>query len=116
MKVYLFMAFLVCGGFIASRCGVQKSAYVIGEDVPVEVRTLLIERAEKGKILYRAHCTSCHGIFQKGKDGIPDFTKQQIDSYHAAALRGLNGHGVLKKISMEQLDYIITFLRIRKVN
>ena len=59
-----------------------------------------------------------HGIFTKGKDGVPNFTKTQIDSYHAAALIGIDpkNHAVAKKMSSDQIDQIITFLRLRKID
>lgn len=77
----------------------------------------MIEKAEKGKILYRLHCSECHGIFTKGKDSIPNFTRIQIDNYHSTALIGIDArnHAVAKKMSSEQVDQVITFLRIRKV-
>lgn len=86
--------------------------------MPPENKKLLIERAEKGKVLFKIHCSGCHGIFTKGKDGVPNFTKIQIDNYHATALIGLdpNNHTVAKKMSSQQIDYIITFLRLRKVD
>jgi cytochrome c len=99
-----------------SKCESQKKIqYDIPSHVTPENKALYIERAEKGKALYKIHCAGCHGIFTKGKDSIPNFTKIQIDNYHATALIGLDpkNHAVAKKMSSEQIDYIITFLRIR---
>lgn len=101
-----------------SKCGKKnQTEYDIPEHVTQENRALFIERAEKGKILYKLYCGDCHGIFTKGKDSIPNFTKTQIDNYHATALIGLDpkNHAVAQKMSSEQIDYVITFLRIRKV-
>lgn len=109
-------AFIFIVGISASKCVSQKKTkYDIAEHVTPENRQLLIERAEKGKTLYKIHCAGCHGIFTKGKDSIPNFTKIQIDNYHATALIGLDpkNHAVAKKMSSEQIDYVITFLRIR---
>jgi mono/diheme cytochrome c family protein len=115
--VYTISSLVIC--IIFTRCIVQKkTAY----DIPVHVtpgnKELLIERAEKGKVLYKIHCGGCHGIFTKGKDGVPNFTKIQIDNYHATALIGLDpkNHAVAKKMSSQQIDYVITFLRLRKVD
>lgn len=99
-------------------CTAQKAVeYDIPDHVGEQTRTALIERAEKGKVLYRIHCSNCHGIFTKGKDSIPDFTNIQIDNYHTTALIGIDprNHAVAKKMSPEQIDYIVTFLRVRKV-
>ena len=104
---------------VISQCASQKKTeYDIPSHVPAENKKILIERAEKGKVLYKTYCSDCHGIFTKGKDSIPNFTKTQIDNYHATALIGLdqNNHAVAKKMSAEQIDYIITFLRLRKID
>ena len=113
---FAISAFIFCA--MLCRCGSQKkTGYDIPDHVPPENRAIFIERAEKGKALYKIHCAGCHGIFTKGKDSIPNFTDKQIDNYHATALIGLDpkNHAVAKKMSSEQIDYIITFLRIRKV-
>jgi mono/diheme cytochrome c family protein len=96
----------------------KKTEYDIPSHVPPENKALLIARAEKGKVLYKTYCSGCHGIFTKGKDGIPNFTKIQIDNYHATALIGLDqmNHAVAKKMSSEQIDYVVTFLRLRKIH
>jgi mono/diheme cytochrome c family protein len=104
---------------LLSKCASQKKTeYDIPSHVPPENRAILIERAEKGKVLYKTYCSGCHGIFTEGKDSIPNFTKTQIDNYHATALIGLdqNNHAVAKKMSSEQIDYVITFLRLRKID
>lgn len=104
---------------VMSKCATEKKTeYDIPSHVPAANKALLIERAEKGKVLYKTYCSGCHGIFTKGKDGIPNFTKTQIDNYHATALIGLDqtNHAVAKKMSSEQIDYIVTFLRLRKID
>ena len=116
-RTYTISALMFCA--VLFKCSTQqKTEYDIPPHVPAANKALLIERAEKGKVLYKIHCSGCHGIFTKGKDGIPNFTKTQIDNYHTAALIGLdpNNHAVAKKMSSEQIDYIITFLRLRKVD
>jgi len=100
-------------------CSNQKrTQYEIADHVTKENKELLIERAEKGKVLYKIHCAGCHGIFTKGKDSIPNFTKIQIDNYQAAALIGLDpkNHAVAQKMSSQQVDYVVTFLRLRKID
>jgi hypothetical protein len=118
---YTFAISVIFFCALVQQCGTQKKAqqteYDIPDHVTPENRALFIERAEKGKILYKLHCDGCHGIFTKGKDGVPNFTKTQIDNYHATALIGLDpkNHAVAQKMSSEQIDYVITFLRLRKV-
>jgi mono/diheme cytochrome c family protein len=94
----------------------KKTVYVIPDHVTPRNRQLLTEKAEKGRVLYKLHCSECHGIFTKGKDGVPNFTQTQVDNYHAAALMGIDprNHAVAKKMSAEQVDQVITFLSLRK--
>jgi len=100
------------------NCSNQKNVkYDIPNHVTAANKELLIAKAEKGKVLYQVHCSGCHGIFAKGKDSIPNFTRVQIDNYHAAALIGIDAknHAVAKKMSSEQVDQVMTFLRLRKI-
>jgi cytochrome c553 len=109
---------LFAGTILLLQCHPSRK---VEYDIPSHVtdinRKLLLEKAEKGKVLYQLHCSGCHGIFTKGKDSIPNFTKVQIDNYHTAALIGIDArnHAVAKKMSSEQIDQIVTFLRLRKV-
>lgn len=117
-KSFFIISFLFLCSFAFYQCSNQKK---VEYDIPSHVtklnRELLIQKADKGKVLYKLHCSGCHGIFTKGKDSIPNFTKIQIDNYHTAALIGIDArnHAVARKMSAEQVDQVITFLRIRKV-
>lgn len=116
-RAYAIAVIVFC--VVLARCASQKKTeYDIPSHVPPENKALLIARAEKGKTLYKLYCSGCHGIFAKGKDGVPNFTKTQIDNYHATALIGLdqNNHAIAKKMSTEQIDYVVTFLRLRKID
>jgi cytochrome c553 len=119
MKLIITLSVLLSSTVTFNQCGTQKNVteYEIPDHVTKENRELFIQKCEKGKILYKIHCGGCHGIFTKGKDDVPNFTKIQIDSYHAAALIGIDprNHAVAKKMSSDQIDQIITFLRLRKV-
>ena len=102
------MLLAISGGAL-SMCGTQKKvAYQIESHVTEENRVLFIERAEKGRILFREHCSGCHGVFAKAKDSVPDFTHHQIDNYNARAIAQSGSHTTARKLSGEQLDYIIT--------
>ncbi len=120
MKILIVILSLLSSTAAFQKCSTQKkiSEYEIPDHVTKENRELFIQKCEKGKILYKIHCSGCHGIFTKGKDGVPNFTKTQIDSYHAAALIGIDprNHAVAKKMSSDQIDQIITFLRLRKID
>jgi cytochrome c553 len=115
--IYTILLFCCCA-LLCYRCGTTKKvAYDIPDHVTKRNKELLLEKCEKGKVLYKLHCSGCHGIFTKGKDSIPNFTKTQIDNYHSTALIGIDAknHAVAKKMSSEQVDQVITFLRLRKV-
>lgn len=119
MKFVFTLVILVLCSIIFHQCVTQKAtAYDIPDHVTAANRAAFIEKCEKGKILYKIHCGGCHGIYTKGKDGVPNFTKIQIDSYHAAALIGIDprNHAVAKKMSAEQIDQVITFLRLRRID
>ena len=113
--VRIARASIVCAACLGCAAG-QQIAYNISPDVPPENRTLLLERAEKGKILFKNHCAACHGIFTAGRDSVPNFTNTQLDSYNAAFVKGeQKNHAVARKLSQQQVDYILTFLRLRKM-
>lgn len=118
MKIIYTILGLFLLSMLSHRCVTQKkTSYDIPDHVTKENRDKFIEKCEKGKILYKIHCASCHGIYTKGKDSIPNFTKTQIDSYNAAALIGIDqrNHAVAKKMSSDQIDQVITFLRLRSI-
>lgn len=107
---------MACTGFLVFTCCARNSAYQIGTDVPSDMRKLMVNHAEKGKVLYKSYCSGCHGIFSQGKDGVPNFTRTQVDNYNAVALLGMDplNHAVAKKMTHQQINYVMTFLRIRK--
>jgi len=93
----------------------KKIAYNIPADLTENQRALVLRQINKGEKLYHLHCSKCHGIFTKGKDGIPDFTQQQFDNYSAYAIRrDPKNHAVADNMSQEQLHDVIMFLKARK--
>ena len=116
MMKYICVIFLAAMGAALSRCSSQKKVeYNIAPHVAPENKALFIERAEKGRILFREHCSGCHGVFAKGKDGIPDFTHRQIENYKARDIALKGSHTTTRQLSDQQLDYIMDFLRLRLV-
>src|SRR4029077_4512196 len=91
--IFLFILMCSCKGQKMAQSAAQEEKkttipedIVISPDVGPAVRDIQIQWFEKGKALYKIHCGDCHGIFTKGKDGVPNFTKTQIDNYNANAL------------------------------
>ncbi len=78
------------------------------------VKENLTKRLMEGQKLFKAYCSGCHGIFTKGKDSIPNFSKTEIESYEAKLLYDDEAnHGILKKITERDLDNILEFLKFR---
>jgi len=113
--ILLFVVFLI--GLCIVHCTSQKTTeYDIPSHYTEQARENAIDWFEKGKILYKVDCAGCHGIYKKGKDSVPNFTKTQIDNYNAMYIKGdPKNHSVAAKLSPEQLYYILTFLRLRRV-
>jgi mono/diheme cytochrome c family protein len=101
--------------FFLLMCSSQRKVeYEIPEHFSPEARKTTIDWFNKGKPLYKIHCADCHGIFTGGKENVPNFTDSQIHLYSIQALNDPNNHGVMKKLSTDQFNYIITYLRFRK--
>lgn len=102
--------------FLFIQCANRKIEYAFPDDASAlpEYPELMLH-LEKGKKLYKAHCGKCHGVSQKAKNGIPDFTKVQLDSYTANYIKkDPKNHAVADKLSEEQLGEIILFLSLIK--
>jgi hypothetical protein len=117
MKKKFAISILIICVFLLVDCTSQKHIeYNLPEPMSAETRAIYMERLGKGKILFKEYCSGCHGIFTKGKDSVPNFTKDQINNYRSAVLmvRDQQNHTAAAKMSPEQLDYIILFLSLRK--
>jgi cytochrome c553 len=60
---------------------------------------------------YKANCAGCHGIFGRGKDSIPNFSKEQMDDYKSSFLASdkLN-HAVIAKMTEDELNAVFLFI------
>jgi hypothetical protein len=107
----LFCSVLIC-------CKTKKKVeYDIPSHYGKQARANAIDWFQKGEILYKVNCAKCHGIYKKGKESVPNFTKTQIDNYNAMYIRGdPKNHSVAAKLSQDQMYYILTFLRLRKMD
>ena len=113
---YKYIALILLFPLLFAHCASRhKVAYNIPPDYPENKRKEFIALLDKGQQLYRANCSECHGIFTSGKDGIPNFSKVQIDNYSARFInRDPRNHAVLKKMSPDQLNQVLAFLRFKK--
>jgi len=95
----------------------KKITYNIPSYYKEEQRTQLMANLEKGKLLFKEHCASCHGIFTKGKDSMPNFTNKEIKNYMTAyQTNDKKNHAVIKKLLPEEMSMILTFLQLRKID
>ncbi len=111
-----FILFIFLFGAFFGNCVIHsKVQYNYPENMPVVEKEKLFAVFEKGRKLYKMNCSGCHGIFAKGKDGIPNFNAKQIDNYAARYLnRDPKNHAVAIHMDPEQLNDIFMFLRFRK--
>ncbi len=109
----LFIA--VCAAFMQCKSS-SKITYNIPTTLSKTQHDELLDKCKKGKELFKANCSGCHGIFTAGKDGIPNFTATQIDNYSARFLRhDPKNHAVTKEMSPDQMNDVLMFLRFRNV-
>jgi mono/diheme cytochrome c family protein len=60
---------------------------------------------------YKANCAECHGIFGKGKDSIPNFSKEGMDDYKSALLaQDKLNHAVMANMTVDELDAVFLFI------
>lgn len=115
-KRYLILFIIVLVTTV--QCAVDKKiSYSIPSYFKGERKTEFLENLEKGKVLFKQHCSSCHGIFSKGKEGVPNFTNQEIKNYLTAyQTNDQRNHAVIKKLLPEEMSMILTFLQYRKID
>lgn len=116
MKKFTLLTGWILLTMAGSRCKAPKETYyIVPEQYTGETRENMIRMLEQGQKLYRIHCSGCHGIFGKGKDSIPNFSKKQVENYQSAVLRqDPANHAVAQKIRPYDLDMIVLFLSFRK--
>ena len=116
MKKYITICFIIALYLAISKCSPQKkSVYFVPAQYTGETRANLVAMLEHGQKLYKLNCSHCHGIFTKGKDSIPNFSKTQIENYKSSfLLDDQKNHAVTQKIRPYDLDMIFQFLQFRK--
>ena len=115
MRNAFFIGCIVLVISLAQCATQQKIEYNIPENLTVIQQEELKVNLDKGLKLYKPNCSGCHGIFAKGKDGIPNFTAKQLDLYKARHnIRDSGNHAFAMKIPPEDLDAILVFLFLRK--
>ena len=104
----------VFGMLLLSECQSSKRLDLDFSDemtYPGDIPKLTIQ-AKEGYVLYKKHCGMCHGITRKGKDAIPDFSKEDLDTYEAEFTYKKTKHDEVKGLVSEDLKKNIGFLRL----
>jgi cytochrome c553 len=116
MKKNSTLILIIAFFLVIAKCTPQKqTVYIVPEQYTGETRVNMIKMLEDGQKLYKLNCSRCHGIFTKGKDSIPNFSKTQIESYSVSALLDdPKNHAVTQKIRPYDLDMILQFLQFRR--
>jgi len=111
---------LCLGMLILFQCTTEKKVeYTLPPDWTEHDKKTFLVTLESGKLLYRDHCSSCHGIFGPAKKDSPDFTTMQLpdftkikrDRYLARIFRtDPISHKVFLKMGRDELNLAIGFL------
>lgn len=114
-KKFHILCLLFFSALAAWQCASSRTAYTFPPYLAHLNQDSLVKQCNKGKVLYKENCSRCHGIFSKGKDGVPDFTKTQVEMYFEKIIM-LNqvNHSILRKMPHENTEAIKNFLFYRK--
>lgn len=114
-KLSTFGALLVVT-FLLQCSSRSTIEYNLPPGIPEQNKEHVFKLLDKGATLYKANCSRCHGIFTKGKDTIPNFTTQQVESYKARFdMSHPKNHAFAQNMLREDLDAVFYFLNNRKV-
>lgn len=80
-------------------------------------RDSFLNEFNKGRVIYKQTCAKCHNVKKNGKLYYPDFSLPQLMDYemrfqypaHQDELKETN-------LSPAELDWVVTFLRFKKLN
>ncbi len=108
---------LVAASIWLLRCTpAARVEYRLPPGIPEQNREHVYALLDRGAALYKANCSTCHGIFSRGKDTIPNFTHQQVESYKARFdMSHPENHAFARKMTRQELDAVFYFLNNRKV-
>lgn len=118
MMKYCWPVLIIMVVVLFAQCAKRyKVTYDIPDNYPEARRQQIIEIFYKGKELFKANCSECHGVFTKGREKVPNFTNEQLDNYSSRFIRGdLKNHSVAMQMSPEQLNQVMLFLKFKKTD
>jgi mono/diheme cytochrome c family protein len=102
--LFVFLSIIVCA------CS-KKAAFIFPNEMTPAVQLSYTEICTKGKILYNLNCASCHTAKKWGKELIPDFTPEQLESYQIRVANQIHEPIMNdEQLPAEELGLIMTFL------
>ncbi|HEX5625514.1 MAG TPA: c-type cytochrome, partial [Saprospiraceae bacterium] len=105
---------LILLAFFALHCGSKRNPYNLSTEMSMEERKKAVRYLDQGRDLYKQHCSVCHGIYGKGNDQAPDFTKHQLEMYSAKLkMQDEVNHQVAGQLNYAQVECILNFLTRR---
>jgi mono/diheme cytochrome c family protein len=105
-----------CAAGAALRAGAAATSHALGADAPAPALDAAARSAQidRGRALFTASCSHCHGLDARGDDG-PDLPGVQVsDRYLARVVRdGIRGEmpAFAKKHDRDDIAALISFLR-----
>lgn len=115
LKTFFIITLFLIAGCVSDNILISRSITQLLPPVPPSFShsdsVRLIQNWTIGIRLYKNNCASCHGIFGKSKDTIPNFSKVQFDNYKSNFLAGDSvNHAVMAKMTEEELNNVFLFL------
>ncbi len=111
-KLELF--FLICMIVSAfSYCSTSKQSYYVPPELSDEDKKELVALIKKGSKNYQTFCSECHGSKYTSMDQGPQFTEEQIRTYSVFMKIRNETHGFTQRMSSEDLDTILIYLKYR---
>ena len=95
----------------------KKSAYTFPATFTKDQKEKTTVFCDKGKVLYDVNCAKCHNTVVKGKQVIPDFPANKLESYKLRFISPVHDSSMRRtNISMDELLFITTYLTYKKKN
>jgi mono/diheme cytochrome c family protein len=110
MKKKFIYLLIFCSALIVA-CSTTKQTYLFPKEMTPTVQASYTEICDKGKVLYDINCAGCHTTKKWGKEFIPDFTPEQLESYQIRVANAIHEPIMNdEQIPAEELGMIMTFL------
>ncbi len=111
----ILLFFIVIIGLIACVTQAKVQYYNFPSDIAEEAKIANTKMLQKGNVLYNINCAKCHNKKIKGKIYIPDFTRDELDSYIIRIKNEIHVSAIPeKKVTTEELEAIQFFFSYKK--